>query len=110
MNESVLTLSKLESVMRDALPQEGPLRRMGLFDPLSIRGTMTGRFPDKMFMDRHLPECEQFRFPRSKKRRIRKKWAARPENWRAKINFYMTEGSIITGPRGYTQIKLLVDA
>jgi hypothetical protein len=26
--------------------------------------------------------CEQFRFPRSKKKRIRKKWAKRPENWR----------------------------
>lgn len=25
---------------------------------------------------------EQFRFPKSKKRRIRNKWAKRPENWR----------------------------
>lgn len=25
---------------------------------------------------------EQFRFPKTKKRRIRNKWAKRPENWR----------------------------
>jgi hypothetical protein len=27
---------------------------------------------------------EQFRFPRTKKRRIRNKWKKRPENWRSK--------------------------
>jgi hypothetical protein len=31
---------------------------------------------------RFLPLEEQIRFPRSKKKRIRKKWAKRPENWR----------------------------
>jgi len=30
---------------------------------------------------------EQFRFPRSKKKRIRKKWASRPENWRPVQNY-----------------------
>lgn len=31
---------------------------------------------------------EQFRFPRSKKKRIRTKWAKRPENWRPAHQVY----------------------
>lgn len=33
---------------------------------------------------RFLPNIEQFRFPRSKKKRIRKKWSLKPANWRKK--------------------------
>lgn len=32
---------------------------------------------------------EQFRFPKTRKRRIRNKWAARPENWRASRKVYL---------------------
>lgn len=39
------------------------------------------------------PQVEQFRFPRSKKSRIRRKWAMRPENWRpAKDQNIYTDG------------------
>ena len=29
----------------------------------------------------------QYRFPRSRKKRIRRKWAKRPENWRLRMEF-----------------------
>lgn len=43
---------------------------------------------------------EQFRFPRTKKRRIRRKWAKRSKNWRAITNraFQMPDGSIVCHP------------
>lgn len=37
--------------------------------------------PQYLIIQSHLM-IEQFRFPRSKKRRTRKKWARRTENWR----------------------------
>lgn len=30
----------------------------------------------------YMADCKQFRFPKSKKARVRKKWAKRTENWR----------------------------
>lgn len=42
---------------------------------------------------------EQFRFPRSKKKRIRKKWANRQENWRPDIKrAYQIGDSLICHP------------
>lgn len=35
---------------------------------------------------------QQFRFPRTKNRRIRKKWAARPENFRPYPHFFHIAG------------------
>lgn len=40
---------------------------------------------------------EQFRFPRTKKRRIRKKWAARRENFRPDPNIYHIAGAGYVG-------------
>ena len=37
----------------------------------------------RVVTDIWMTEHKQVRFPRSKKRRIRKKWAKRPENWRS---------------------------
>lgn len=36
-------------------------------------------------------EREQFRFPKSKKRRIRKKWAKDPRNWRSVERIYVMD-------------------
>ena len=36
----------------------------------------------KIIESPHMADRVQVRFPRSKKRRIRKKWAKRPDNWR----------------------------
>lgn len=35
-----------------------------------------------VYLDENLGKRVQFRVPRTKNRRIRKKWARRPENWR----------------------------
>lgn len=45
-------------------------------------------------------EREQFRFPRSKKRRIRKKWTRDPRNWRSvEVDVaYMICGRLVLGP------------
>lgn len=37
----------------------------------------------------HLVERKQVRFPRSKRRRIRKKWSKRMENWRESPSPYI---------------------
>lgn len=41
---------------------------------------------------------EQFRFPRSRRRRIRKKWAARPENFRPRRDFLVGPGLLLCHP------------
>lgn len=49
---------------------------------------------------------EQFRFPKSKRKRIRKKWAKRPENWRtvAVPVFMHIGGHIYCNRVGYDQL------
>lgn len=43
---------------------------------------------------------EQFRIPKSKKRRIRRKWAMRPENFRPNIRSgYIFEGAFVCHPK-----------
>lgn len=48
---------------------------------------------------------EQFRFPRSKKKRIRTKWAKRPENWRPAHQVYW---DALTG-NAYAHPQLIAD-
>lgn len=38
--------------------------------------------PNKFYKDSSLTEYLQFRFPRSKSKRIRKKWRKKSENWK----------------------------
>ncbi len=47
----------------------------------------------------------QFRKPISKKRRIRKKWAKRKENWRPDRNAYRMGNSILVHPIMATAIR-----
>ncbi len=42
---------------------------------------------------------EQFRFPRTKKRRIRNKWAKRNENYRPARHGYMMAGALYCHPK-----------
>lgn len=57
----------------------------------------------------------QFRFPRSKKRRIRNKWAARRENWKETPTAYLANGVLYCHPliagklRGATENSILRD-
>lgn len=55
---------------------------------------------------------EQFRFPRTKKRRIRRKWAKRPENWRPITNrvFQIRDGCILCHPSVIDRIPELMAA
>jgi hypothetical protein len=46
------------------------------------RALLAADIPRKPTFYRSIAVTEQFRFPRTKKRRIRKKWAMRPENIR----------------------------
>lgn len=42
---------------------------------------------------------EQFRFPKSRKKRIRKKWSKRLENWRPMRTAYVYENTVICHPK-----------
>lgn len=46
----------------------------------------------------HCAERVQYRFPRSRKRRIRVKWAARPENFREQPLAFRAGNTIICHP------------
>ena len=50
---------------------------------------------------------KQVRFPRSKKRRIRRKWAKNQKNWKdiPQSNYYICNGSIIAHPEIIEQLK-----
>ncbi len=54
---------------------------------------------------------EQFRFPRSRKRRIRNKWAKRPVNWRPARRGYLDKAAnvLYVHPEVLTQMKKAVD-
>ncbi len=47
-----------------------------------INETLQGMMGTKIMVVRGHNERRQFRFPRSKRRRIRKKWSSREKNWR----------------------------
>ncbi len=48
----------------------------------------------------------QFRFPKSKKKRIRKKWAKRPENWRPNNKAYLAfDGTLYVSPHMKRSLK-----
>lgn len=53
-----------------------------------ISKTLTQFFGPQIFESPHLQTRTQFRFPRSRKRRIRKKWAARENNYKYIPNIY----------------------
>ena len=47
------------------------------------------------------------RFPRSKRKRIRKKWAKRPENWRQDLDpcYFQFQDMFICGPRTFQWLR-----
>jgi hypothetical protein len=51
---------------------------------------------------------EQFRFPSSKSRRIRKKWAKRAENFRPSRSIYKTADGLFCHPQTEVKIKELM--
>lgn len=57
------------------------------------------------------PRPRQIRFPRSKRRRIRRKWKRRPENWRRDDNpvedgvVLRVGDRLVTNPRTYARMK-----
>jgi hypothetical protein len=55
----------------------------------------------------HLTTTTQFRFPKSKCRRIRKKWSKQPKNFRTlpDENFYQYENKIICHPIMARQLR-----
>lgn len=52
---------------------------------------------------------EQYRFPRTKKRRIRNKWAARPGNFRPSRNAFITDTMIVMHPSMQVEFESMVD-
>ena len=50
---------------------------------------------------------EQFRFPRTKKRRIRRKWEERQKNWRPILNkaLLLPDGTFVCHPAAYESIR-----
>lgn len=52
---------------------------------------------------------EQFRFPRTKKRRIRNKWAKRPVNFRPARRFYATNDAIYVHPVMWERLRKQID-
>ena len=53
-----------------------------------------------------LAEREQFRFPRSKRCRIRKKWRKDPRNWRTVGNIVRgLDGSLVVDPETFEAMK-----
>jgi hypothetical protein len=54
------------------------------------------------------PLRKQFRFPKSKKRRIRKKWAKRVSNFRPVASLFMADGNkILAGPSEIVALRNL---
>jgi hypothetical protein len=60
-----------------------------------------------VFENRNLVVLEQFRFPKSKRRRIRDKWAARVTNsrWMPDPNVYRIDGNIIGHPAAIYRLR-----
>lgn len=48
---------------------------------------------------------EQFRFTRTKKKRVMKKFKKDPKNFKSSVNVYMVNGTLIMHPDVYAQIK-----
>jgi len=61
----------------------------------------------KVFVDPHLQDRIQFRFPRSKKKRIRKKWAKQERNYKRipSKSIYKIGDAIYVHPILYEQLK-----
>jgi len=53
-------------------------------------------------------EVKQVRFPRSKKKRIRKKWAANPANWKTTpvSHMYVFGGTVLMSPTEAARVRL----
>ena len=65
---------------------------------MSLIGTLTGL---RVLESHHLTIREQVRFPRSKRRRIRKKWAKRPGNHASRPDpsiYKLGEGTLLMHP------------
>lgn len=79
-------------------------------DPL-LQGMMPNLFGMPVYVSpAPFPERRvQFRFPRSKKRRIRRKWAARPENFRTETITAVMLGFDRSVPGSDRSVVLLVD-
>lgn len=51
----------------------------------------------------------QFRFPRSKKSRIRQKWSKNPANFKADPKVYQIQGKLYAHPQTARRMKELLD-
>lgn len=65
----------------------------------------------RLYANQHLVERRQVRFPRSKKRRIRKKWAKRASNWavRPDPSVYMVGRDAFGHPAILAKIANIMD-
>lgn len=56
-------------------------------------------------------KLEQFRFPRSKRKRIRKKWARKTENFRVKTTeAFLTDGALFVSLASYRRLKDAIES
>ena len=56
------------------------------------------------FANAGFPPGRQFRFPRSKKRRIRRKWAKDPKNYRPAGDYFLSNTVVsVDGPNGHLE-------
>ena len=64
----------------------------------------------RIITDHQMADRVQFRFPRSKKRRIRKKWAKRQENWKAVPwpRAYQINGTLVMHPAMLAELERVV--
>ena len=73
-------------------------------NPLNL-GSLAGV---PIIVSKFLPDTErrQVRFPKTKRKRIRKKWAKRGQNWSImkKPVFFMMQGQILTNDLGYKSL------
>ena len=110
MSDDVLTFEKLDRLRRELMDgtfQAGPETFGNAISP----GDAFGGMP--VFSSHYVPDGEyetrQFRFPRSKRRRIRKKWSKRPENFRKRLKerfVYQTPFGIFSSPGNLLMMDL----
>lgn len=65
----------------------------------------TTAFGFKIITSEHAFKIVQWRFPRSRKRRIRDKWAKRPENSRREPCAFVISGDVFAHPSIVTRIR-----
>lgn len=118
------TPASADKIMADILEAKACIERMmqsptpaPVLDPWNIRNKFREGIGYPSFFT--LPKIysnpnltEQFRFPVSKRKRIRKKWSKRPENWRPSRSVYVVgehgEGGMFCHPIVKTGIERVI--